>query len=188
MVHDMRLETDRLLIRPYLPEDLEECFALMQDKDLFHFLDMDVMTFEEYSGLFHWLIDCYKVGFDRDFKYSFNIILKESGTHIGWCGIGGAEFDHSRKEIYYLIGRAYWGNGYAKEAAKALLAFAFNTIGLQEVIAVVKPDNVASRKVIESLGLNFQHIITGLPDEHNFYNGERYYTLAKTEYDKKAVE
>lgn len=83
------------------------------------------MALEEYTQLFNWLINSYNVGFDGDFKYSFNIILKESGVHIGWVGIGGSDFDHSIKEIYWLIGNIYQNNGYATEAAKALLEYGF---------------------------------------------------------------
>ena len=151
-VKEMRLETDRLIIRPYTDEDMMECFELMQEKALFRYLDMDVMTLDEYRRLFTWIIDCYNVGWDQDFKYSFNITLKESGIHVGWCGLGGLRFDHSRKEIYYLIGKTYWGKGYAKEATHALLGYGFQDMHLEEIVAIVQPGNIASRKVIESMG------------------------------------
>jgi ribosomal-protein-alanine N-acetyltransferase len=68
---------------------------------------MDVMSFEEFQGLFKWLIESYDVGFDQDFKYSFHISLKETNVHIGWVGIGVLDFNTNIKEIYYLIGRQY---------------------------------------------------------------------------------
>ncbi|HBI72161.1 MAG TPA: N-acetyltransferase, partial [Lachnospiraceae bacterium] len=92
-IKDLRIETDRLVIRPYKEEDLMECYRLMQDESLFNYLDMEVMSLDEYKRLFHWLIGSYDKGFDEDFKYSFNITLKESGVHIGWCGIGGLVYD-----------------------------------------------------------------------------------------------
>jgi ribosomal-protein-alanine N-acetyltransferase len=182
MVKEMRLETKRLIIRPYREEDLLECFQLMQNKELFQYMNMKVMSFEEYQGLFHWLIRSYDVGFDEDFKYSFNITLKESGVHIGWCGIGGSEYDHQQKEIYYLIGRDYWGKGYAKEASVALLDYSFQTIGLTEIIAVFHPDNIASKKVIEGMGFKYQYTLAGLPQEFDSYNGKPLYALTKDEY------
>lgn len=182
---EMRIETERLLIRPYKEDDLEECFKLMQNKELFNYLDMDVMSHEDYEGLFRWLISCYEVGFDRDFKYSFNITLKKNGTHIGWCGIGGIEFDHSKKEIYYLIGREYWRKGYAKEATKALLNYGFNVMGIKEIVGACKPDNIASKKVLENMGLKFKHRIEGLRAEFDFYNDELFYSLKKEEYLQK---
>jgi len=178
----MRIETERLIIRPYKREDLNECFRLMQDDELFDYLDMEVMTFEEYQGLFSWLIDSYKKDFNDDFKYSFNITLKETGAHVGWCGIGVLDYDNQYKEIYYLIGKEYWGNGYAKEASTALLEFGFNVIGLSEIVALCKQENKASKNVIENMGLSFKYIVEGLPQEHDYYNGELYFSLTKREY------
>ncbi|MDF2568098.1 MAG: acetyltransferase, ribosomal protein N-acetylase [Oscillospiraceae bacterium] len=182
MLKDMRLETERLIIQPYREEDLVECFQLMQDQDLFEFLDMSVMSFEDYGELFHWIISCYNIDFDGDFKYSFSINLKESGKHIGWVGIGGIEYDHSIKEIYWLIGKKYWNNGYATEAAAALLTYGFDVIGLNNITAVCKPGNIASQKVMEHVGLKYQGIVQGLPKEYDWYNGELKYKLSKDEY------
>lgn len=178
----MRIETKRLIIRPYKEDDLIECFQLMQDKNLFKYLDRDVMSLEEYKRLFNWLINAYNKGFDQDFKYSFNITLKESGTNIGWCGVGGSDYNHEQKEIYYLIGREYWGNGYAKEATVALRDYCFQAIGLNKIVALCKPENVASKKVIENMGLKFRYTVNGLSEEFDFYNGEPCYSLTKEEY------
>jgi len=183
-VKDMKIETDRLIIRPYNEDDLMECFQLMQDKELFTYLDMDVMSLDEYKGLFYWLIDSYNKGFDEDFKYSFNITLKESGKHIGWCGVGGSNYDHEQKEIYYLIGEKHWGNGYAKEATVALRDYCFQTIGLNEIIALCKPNNIPSKKLIKNMGFTYRYKIEGLLKEFDFYNGELYFLLTKEEYTK----
>lgn len=51
IVKEMRIETERLIIRTYVEEDLMDCFNFMQDKKLFKYLDMDVMNFEEYIGI-----------------------------------------------------------------------------------------------------------------------------------------
>lgn len=183
MVKDMRLETKRLTIRPYAKEDLMECFDLMQDKELFNYLDMDIMSLDEYKNLFHWLIDSYNTEFDGDFKYSFNIILKETGKHIGWVGIGGLETDHSMKEIFWLIGKNHWNKGYATEAATALLEYGFNVIGLKEIVALCKPENIASKKVMEHIGLEYRFTMEG--SSNDFYNGEPFYSLTKDEYQRK---
>ncbi len=184
-VKGMRLETRRLIIRPYVKEDLMECFQLMQDKELFDYLDMDVMTLEQYTRLFTWLIECYEIGFDQDFKYSFNIALKENGRHIGWCGLGGLRFDISLKDLFYLIGKDYWGNGYATEATHAVMDYGFQTMRLQKIVAIVQPDNIASKKLIEHIGLQYKYTIQGLPDEFSWSNGELLYSLSKDNYVPK---
>ncbi|AGK99437.1 acetyltransferase, ribosomal protein N-acetylase [Clostridium pasteurianum BC1] len=186
-IKNMKIETSRLIIRPYMEDDLIDCFRLMQDKELFKYLDMDVMSFEEYKGLFNWLIDSYNKGFDEDFKYSFNITLKESGAHIGWCGVGVSNCLPHYKEIYYLIGRDHWGKGYAKEATVALLEYSFNTIGLNEIAALCKLENIASKKVIENMGLKYRYMVEGLPEELDFYNGEPFFSLTKDEYIKHSI-
>lgn len=180
----MKLETKRLIIRSYKEEDLMECFQLMRAKELFHYLDMSVMTFDEYNDLFRWLMESYKVDFDQDFKYSFNVTLKDTGKHIGWVGIGGIGYDHSIKEIFWLIGKDYQNNGYASEAAAVLLDYGFNVIGLDEIVAICKPENVASEKVMKNIGLKYQGIIEGLPEEHSFCNGEYKYALSKNEFNR----
>jgi ribosomal-protein-alanine N-acetyltransferase len=181
-VKEMKIETERLLIKPYEEGNLDECFKLMQDKELFTYMNMDVMPYEDYKELFRWLIDCYETNFDEDFKYSFNITLKESGAHIGWCGIGGLEYDHCQKEIYYLIGKQNWRKGYAKEASEALLDYGFNVMGLKEIVGLCKSENIASKKVLEGIGLKFRYEVKGLPDDFDYYNSEPFYSLTREEY------
>lgn len=181
-VKNMRLETKRLIIRPYIEDDLMECFQLMQDKELFKYKDMDVMTFDEYRRLFGWLMDSYNKGFDENFAYSFNIVLKETNAHIGWVGLGPLPTDASKKEIFWLIGIEYQGRGYATEASKAILEYGFNTVNLNEIFSVCMKDNMASRRVMEKIGLKFRHIQEGLPKGFESSNGDPLYSLTKEEY------
>ncbi len=60
MIKDLCIQTNRLVIRPYIESDLSEAFELMQDEDLFHFLPMEVMSLQEYKNLFSWLLNCYE--------------------------------------------------------------------------------------------------------------------------------
>ena len=184
MIKEMRIETNRLIIRPYVESDFIESYEHRKDKELFKYMDMDVMSLEEYKGLFNWALNSYNTDTNGDFNYPFAVCLKETGKIIGWCGVGVLECFYPQKEIYYLIGREYWGKGYATEATTALLRYCFNTIGLQKVIALAKPENIASNTVIQKLGFKFQYFVSGLPKEFDFYNGEPYYSLTKEEYLK----
>lgn len=56
---------------------------------------------------------------------------------------------------------------------------------LKRFIAFAKPENIASNRIIEKLGFKFQHLVSGLPEELDFYNGEPYYLLRKEEYLQK---
>ncbi|TCZ79296.1 N-acetyltransferase [Paenibacillus albiflavus] len=185
MIKSMKIETNRLIIRPYVENDFEASFALMQNKDLFQYMHMDVMSMDEYRHLFNWLIRSYDKGLDENFKYSFGLFLKDSNTFIGWIGIGGLDFKPEDKEIYYLIGKEYWGNGYASEAASHLIQYGFETMKLQRIVAKVDPRNVASKRIIEKSGLKFECIVDHLPEEYSECNGELLYSISVDEWWSK---
>lgn len=184
-VKEMRIETDRLIIRPFILNDLSECYELMQDEELFNYLDWKVTSIEIFKGTFNWWIDLYETNFDDDFKYNFAIFLKDNNAFIGWGGFGAIDCFYPENEIYYLVGKEYWKKGYATEMMNALLDYYFNTIGMNKIIALAKPENIASNRVIQKLGFKFQYFVHGLPQEFDFYNGEPYYSLTKEEYLQK---
>lgn len=181
----MQLETERLIVRPYLESDLIESFELMQNPELFTYLDMGVMSLEAYKGLFRWLLDSYRTPFDRPFKYSFAIRSKATGGFIGWCGVGELDFSPPDKELYYLIGRDHWSNGYATEAAAALVAYAFDVIGLERLYAKADPRNAASLRIIEKLGFAFDRVLDGLVGDDADCNGERMHVLTKERFQAR---
>jgi len=78
-----------------------------------------------------------------------------SGEFLGYAGLqhleGGPEV-----EIAYYLGRAAWGRGLATEIARALVAHAFADLGLDRVVAVVRPENTASQRVLGKAGLRFE--------------------------------
>jgi len=75
-----------------------------------------------------------------------------AGAMIGFCGLKRlAEFD--AVDVGFRFLPQYWGRGYATEAARASVAFGFGTLGLDRIIALVLPENGASIRVIEKLGM-----------------------------------
>ncbi len=79
----------------------------------------------------------------------------DTGTVIGHCGLQRLEGGEDVELAYYL-GRRAWGKGYATEAAQAVLAYGFDTCRLPRVVAVVRPENAASRHVLEKIGMRQQ--------------------------------
>jgi ribosomal-protein-alanine N-acetyltransferase len=72
---------------------------------------------------------------------------------IGRMGLHAYHALDQRAELGYAFNRNYWGQGYATEAAKCLLEYGFNTLKLHRISATVLPDNVASMRVLEKLGM-----------------------------------
>jgi ribosomal-protein-alanine N-acetyltransferase len=176
---DALIETPRVLLRPFNRGDLPDFIRIASQEEVLKFLPgSDRMTPEELEDVFGWLLRCYETNTcERIEKYTLPIVLKDTGEIVGWCGLGPLQFDGSQIEIYFVISSEYWGMGLATEAACALLAYAFDRLGLQRVVAVVNPANRASIRVIHKLGMRREATIEGLGAAHREYENYVLYSL-----------
>ena len=85
-------------------------------------------------------------------------VVHGDGRMIGWCGI---EFvgELNETEVAYLLDKGYWNRGYATEAARLSLGFGFEEVGLERIIALAFPENAASRRVMEKIGMVYEKAI-----------------------------
>jgi ribosomal-protein-alanine N-acetyltransferase len=82
---------------------------------------------------------------------------RSSGALLGWNGLQHLP-ETDETEIGFLLDREQWDKGRTTEAARVAVRFAFETLEMPEIIAVAHPDNGASRRVIEKLGMTFDRI------------------------------
>jgi len=82
------------------------------------------------------------------------LINKEDGKLIGLCGLRLLD---GTPELFYAIARAYWGRGFATEAAKASLRYAFEELEFELVVAFTKHANVASVSVMRKIGMSYEN-------------------------------
>ncbi len=82
--------------------------------------------------------------------------LKDNHKLIGWCGLGFLD-ETKETEILYLLGKPFWGKGFATEAAHFSINYAFDEVKLDTVIGLVHPDNLKSQRVLEKIGLSFDN-------------------------------
>ena len=104
--------------------------------------------------------------------YSFwAVIERASGTLIGDAGL--YRTPAGEVELGYTLGAAWWGRGYATEAASRWLAFAFGELGMSEVVALAEPANIGSLHVLEKLGMrrDGERIAFGRP--HAVFRAQR---------------
>jgi ribosomal-protein-alanine N-acetyltransferase len=185
MFKDMRLETERLTIRPFSLKDTQELHQITSQKEVVKYLPEDVMSLEEVRRIIVWLIDCYeKNTAEHIIKFTTAIVWKEDEKVIGWCGLGPLDFNPSEIEIFYGLSKEFWGKGIATEAGRAMLHHGFDTIGLDEIVAVCHPKNAPSVRVIEKMGLIYRERVEKLPREYSSYEGCLYYSLSKDEYSR----
>ncbi len=82
------------------------------------------------------------------------VVHKADQTLIGHCGL---KFwpDSTDVEVFYALAKPYWGQGLATEGARASLCYGFEELGLDQIIAAAFVDNVASRRVLEKVGMSY---------------------------------
>jgi RimJ/RimL family protein N-acetyltransferase len=91
----------------------------------------------------------------QDYGYGWWAVESLSDKQLlGWSGLQYLP-ETDEIEVGYLLGKPYWGFGLATESAQAGIEFGFGTLGLQEIVGIVHPENIASQRVLEKVGLRF---------------------------------
>jgi [ribosomal protein S5]-alanine N-acetyltransferase len=81
------------------------------------------------------------------------IVEKNSGKYIGWCGIDHRNDLVPNPVIFFSLKKAYWNQGFATEAASAVITFCFDDLGLQRIDGACATENIASIRVMEKNGM-----------------------------------
>ncbi len=143
------LETERLRLRELEEADLPALCAILQDEE----------TMYAYEGAFddqevrEWL-DRQRMRYRRWGFGLWAVILKETDELIGQCGLTLQPWKETEVlETGYLFRRSCWHQGYATEAAKACMDYAFETLGAGEVCSIIRDTNTASKKVAVRNGM-----------------------------------
>lgn len=89
-------------------------------------------------------------------QYQLGIVWHETGELVGAARLGISSPVHRGGDIGYGVRRDLWGRGIASEAAALLVDFGFRTLGLHRISAVHHPDNVASGRVMQKIGMRFE--------------------------------
>ena len=148
------LETQRLVLRHLLPNDLDNLFVLYRDPEIRQYFPEGTLTYEETQEELEWFLNGHP---DRPELGLWATVYKETGQFIGRCGLlpwtieGRAEV-----EVAYLLAKAYWGQGLATEAARAIADHAFEQLGLTRLICMMYPENQASAKVAQNIGMTLE--------------------------------
>ena len=152
------LETERLVLRQFTGDDIDNLFELDSDPEVMHFInggrptprdeiENDVLPgflgyYERYAGYGFWAA-----------------VERSTGRFIGWFHFRPAEGAPAHEvELGYRLCRSAWHKGYATEGSRALIDNGFAELGVQRVVAFTMVVNVASRRVMEKAGLRFVRV------------------------------
>ena len=148
------LTTKRLTLRLFTEDDLEDHARLYADPDVTRWLsdgpwlgnaarERSERTVRKFIA--HW----------RDYPYGvWAVEERASGRFLGQCGLNTIADDEV--EILWALEQSAWGHGFATEAARAALAYAFDVVGLDRIVALARPENGPSRRIMDKLGMRWE--------------------------------
>jgi len=151
----MRLETERLILRPFEDADAPAMLSIMNDPEVMHNL-LSSPTFSEEDIAES--IRRRKAAIEAKERYSLAVILKETGALMGACSLIEVSWEHMHAELVYYIGQEFWGKGYMTEAARRTIQFGFEELGLERISVGCFARNKASARIIEKLGFQSEGV------------------------------
>jgi ribosomal-protein-alanine N-acetyltransferase len=143
------LETPRLTLREFCPEDVDALAAVLSDAETMRFYPAPL----DYAGVAEW-IERNRRRYQADGFGLWAMVLKSSGELIGDCGLTRQIVDGiAEVEIGYHVRRDLWGQGMAPEAAQACRDYGFAKLATERLISLIRPENGPSRRVAEKNGM-----------------------------------
>ena len=144
------LETERLLLREFFPNDVDALALVLSDHETMRFYPAAL----DRAGVAAW-IERNRRRYTEAGNGLWAMVLKSSGEVVGACGLSRQTVDGTDEiEIGYHVRRDLWGQGYAPEAARACQGYGFARLGADRLISLIRPENLPSRRVAEKTGLS----------------------------------
>jgi len=148
------LETERLIFRHFLPDDLDSLYVLYSDREVRQYLPEGTLTYEETKEELEWFLD----GHPQHPQLGlWATIYKATNQFIGRCGLLPWIIDQRPEvEVAYMLAKAYWGQGLGTEAAQAILNYGLEKLHLPRLICLIDRENQASIRVAQKIGMTFE--------------------------------
>jgi ribosomal-protein-alanine N-acetyltransferase len=168
------LETARLILRHFSPDDLDDLAAIQADPDVMRYIGHGaVKTRQETAAMMEfafidnrhaWPIQTLARvpqltrAIERNAHFSlWATVYKPDNKLIGRCGLLSWDLDGRKEvEVGYVLAKSHWGRGIATEAARASRDYGFDVLGFDRLISVIRPDNLASQRVAEKNGMRYE--------------------------------
>ena len=175
------IETARLRLRMFAPEDLDDYYReIYSDADVMRYLPPGtVRPREDAERALKFFIDYWD---DHPFGV-WAVVEKSSGAMIGHVGLLHFRDYPYEVEVLYALGKGYWGKGYAAEAGRASVQYGFEKGGLTRIYAVAYPENTASQRVMQKIGM----VAQGLTSRY-FGIEMACYSILRDEFDAQSTD
>jgi ribosomal-protein-alanine N-acetyltransferase len=146
--------TAHLILRPFDLDDVDRLHHVMNDREVMrYFPNPDPPARDQIERLIRFQLKHWE-----QYGYGWWAVcradLAAETALIGWAGLQYLP-DTDEVEVGYLLGNGHWGRGLATEAARASVRFGFAQLGIETIVGVVHPENIASQRVLEKAGLSY---------------------------------
>ncbi|MCY7352391.1 MAG: GNAT family N-acetyltransferase [Cytophagaceae bacterium] len=158
------IETPRLRLRCFVHGDLPDLHRLDSDPDVMRYV-IPTRTYDETAAYLQKILKNYE---DGSGLVRWNVEEKASGEFIGVIGLFRLE-DDTDWEIGYRFFQNFWGKGYATEALRTVIDHAFESRHVPRIVAVANPENQASYRVMEKVGMRFEKMAFYYGTDVRFY-------------------
>ena len=162
------LETPRFIIRQWRAEDAEALWQIMADPRVHQYTGDQPWSPDRATKYIQFMLD-------KDFRtlevFHGACILKSSAEIIGFTGLN--PYLPKQPELEWQFGVPYWGKGYATEIGKAVIAAAFASTNIERIYGMVNPQNKASMRVMEKIGMTCLGLRDFRGEQDMFYQMER---------------
>lgn len=149
------IHTERLLLRRMKKTDYRDMYEYACNPDVTKYLTWEVHPNSSYTLRYlAYVATRYRAG---EF-FDWAVVWRENNKMIGTCGFTSFSYTHNSAEIGYVLNPAYWGQGIAAEAVRAVIRFGFMTLNLHRIEAKYMVGNDQSRRVMEKSGMTFEGI------------------------------
>jgi ribosomal-protein-alanine N-acetyltransferase len=153
------LTTKRLDLRHFETGDLESLYALYRDPEIRKYFPDGVLSLEDTREELEWFLHGHPARPDLGL---WATIERSTGAFLGRCGLLPWDIAGVPEvELAFLIDKARWGEGFATEAATAIMEYAETTLRLKRLICLIAPGNHASIAVAKKVGMSFEREYTG---------------------------
>jgi [ribosomal protein S5]-alanine N-acetyltransferase len=159
------LETQRLVLREFQHEDLDALAAILCDRETMRYYPVSF----DHAAVADW-IQRNRTRYANHGHGLWAMILKSTRELIGDCGLVRQSVDAVDEiEVGYHVRRDLWNQGYASEAARACRDYGFASLKVDRLISLIRPENLASRRVAEKNGMTIWKEVTKADLLHYVY-------------------
>jgi [ribosomal protein S5]-alanine N-acetyltransferase len=183
------MNTERLMIRDYLPEDQEGLYQLLSSETEMYFLpDLKVSDREGARENLRVAMD--EAASRERGKHFFALLAKDDGRYIGSIGFTEMEAETGGKQVEmgYFIREREWSRGYVTEAGRRIIQFAFEECGIARILIGCYRENAASERVMIKLGFVKQREYEGAVHHEGASALRVEYAMTKGQWENMAVQ